>query len=145
AWYLSTMTCMVSTVSPPHQAPPGTTPSPNPVDPSDSLTCTSKIGCSLVVKAEFYQLASELAATEAQQRQYELNQMEALVSSSNIRAVAHRARTLDTRAPNMWRDSLLGYLAIHQGRRNEAMARFSNADRSEEHTSELQSRFDLVC
>jgi len=28
----------------------------------------------------------------------------------------------------MWRDSLLGYLAIHQGRRNEAMARFSNAD-----------------
>lgn len=78
--------------------------------------------------AEFYRLASELAATEAQQRQYELNQMEALVSSSNIRAVAHRARTLDTRAPNMWRDSLLGYLAIHQGRRNEAMARFSNAD-----------------
>src|SRR5690625_2296688 len=68
ARYFSTMACMVSTVSPPHQAPPGTTPSPNPVDPSDSLTCTSKIGCSLVVKAEFYRLASELAATEAQDR-----------------------------------------------------------------------------
>ena len=77
--------------------------------------------------AEFYQLASELASTQSQQRQYELNQLEALVSSSNIRAVSHRARTLDTRAPNMWRDSLLGYLAIHQGRRNEAMSRFSNA------------------
>ncbi|AQS72469.1 hypothetical protein CA40472_00010 [Corynebacterium ammoniagenes] len=53
--------------------------------------------------------------------------MEALVSSSNIRAVADRARTLDTHKPDMWRDSLLGYLAIHQGRRNEALSRLDNA------------------
>ncbi|MFH0411940.1 LuxR C-terminal-related transcriptional regulator [Corynebacterium sp. L4756] len=77
--------------------------------------------------AEFYQLASELSANIEQQRRYELDQLEALVASSNIRAVAHRARTLDTRAPNMWRDSLLGYLAIHQGRRMEAISRFTNA------------------
>src|SRR5699024_4103493 len=50
ARYFSTITCMVSTVSPPHQAPPGTTPSPNPVDPSDSFTCTRKLGGSLAVK-----------------------------------------------------------------------------------------------
>lgn len=77
--------------------------------------------------ADFYQLAAELSATKEQQQQYELYHLEALVASSNIRAVAHRARTLDTRAPNMWRDSLLGYLAIHQGRRIEANSRFANA------------------
>lgn len=77
--------------------------------------------------AEFFQLASQLSATTEQQRENELNHLEALVASSNIRAVAHRARTLDTRAPNMWRDSLLGYLAIHQGRRVEASSRLSNA------------------
>ncbi|WP_193025504.1 LuxR C-terminal-related transcriptional regulator [Corynebacterium casei] len=77
--------------------------------------------------ADFYQLAAEISATKAQQHKYELNHLEALVASSNIRAVAHRARTLDTRAPNMWRDSLLGFLAIHQGRRIEATSRFNNA------------------
>lgn len=78
--------------------------------------------------ADFYRLASELSATTDQQREHELNHLEALVASSNVRAVAHRARTLDTRKPNMWRDSLLGYLAIHQGRRIEATSRFNNAE-----------------
>lgn len=92
--------------------------------------------------AEFYRLASELSSTKEQQRQYELSQMEALVSSSNIRAVADRARTLDTHKPDMWRDSLLGYLAIHQGRRNEALSRLDNA--LLDHSAPNQTRAQLA-
>lgn len=77
--------------------------------------------------ARFYRMAAQLALTRSEAEALELDFIEAEVASSDIPAVSQRARTLDTRRPHMRRDSLLGYLAVQQGRRIEAEARFSNA------------------
>ncbi len=77
--------------------------------------------------ARLYQLASEVEPHEPTAAVYKLASTEALISASDIPAASMRASSLDRtqRSPRL--DSMLGYLALHEGRRAETVGLITRA------------------
>ena len=65
-------------------------------------------------------LASELAADDTTRATLRLDAIEAMISASDIPEARLHARSLGPGAADPRHDSLLGYLALHEGRRGEA-------------------------
>ncbi|MDK8768208.1 LuxR C-terminal-related transcriptional regulator [Corynebacterium freneyi] len=72
-------------------------------------------------------LASELADDDETREILRLDAIEAMISSSDIPEARLHARSLGAGATGPHQDSLLGYLALHEGRRGEARYRIDRA------------------
>ncbi|GEM_PF-1740879 len=77
--------------------------------------------------AHIYQLASEVEPHQPTAREFRLASTEALISASNIPAASMQASSLDRAQQTPRMDSMLGYLALHEGRRTETVGLLARA------------------
>ncbi len=66
-------------------------------------------------------MAAELSPDDAVRRSLRLDAIEAMISASDVPEARLHARSLDTTSSDPRQDALLGYLALHEGRRGEAV------------------------
>jgi LuxR family maltose regulon positive regulatory protein len=77
--------------------------------------------------ARQYQLAAALEPRESVSRQHQVSAIEALISASDIPAASLLASSLDRGRRSAHQDSMLGYLALHEGRRTETVGLLTSA------------------
>lgn len=77
--------------------------------------------------ARHLRLAADLAADDDTRRSLSLDAIEAMISASDIPEARLHARSLEPGPADPLQDALLGYLALHEGRRGEAGNRIDRA------------------